>query len=668
MADKRRAAPGKGYWGKICFVDLSSGEAVFEEQEDLMHERFLSGVGLGAKVFWDRMKPACDALGPENLLGITTGLLTDTRSVFTGRFTVVGKSPASKGWGDANCGGYFAPSLKRCGVDAVFFSGRSERPVYVLMNDESAQILDASDLWGKDTLETEAALRDRHGKGAQVACIGPAGEKLSFIAGIGTDYGRMAARSGLGAVMGSKNLKAVVVAGKKRIGTADEDRMRSLTESFRARIRDPKIVSRLFNDQILSLYGWFLGKKIYNKQMAFTWRWLLRGFGTPALVPLCAQSGDSPIKNWGGAVTPDFPYGKHSKVGMNAVHAVEYKKYGCYSCPVRCGGHVTVRRGDEIIERMHKPEYESICAFGPMLLNDDLFTICRLNDMANRAGMDTISLGGTMAFAVECFENGIISKNDADGLELRWGNAGAIVRLAGMIINRIGIGDVLADGVKPAAERLGGGAEKYAVHCGGIEAPMHDPKYDEGWLPTYHCEPSPARHTVACDQYLDLQRLDRQFKRAAEPDTSPEAHARLLAVSSYYKMLVDCAGACLFGTQVGGDIPLCEWMNAATGWELSNDEYLVVGERVKQLRHAFNLREGINPVRDYRPHPRTVGTPPLPSGPLKNVSLDVDARAAEYYHAHEWDLRTGIPTLAKLKELGLHEVIEVFYPDHGGVS
>jgi aldehyde:ferredoxin oxidoreductase len=355
---------------------------------------------------------------------------------------------------------------------------------------------------------------------------------------------------------------------------------------------------------------------------------------------------------------------------MKAIRSREIKKYGCFSCPIRCGGHVSLSDGPYKIEKMHKPEYETINAFGPMLLIDDVHVIFKLNDMVNRGGIDSVSCGGVLAFAIECFENGLITKEDTGGLELRWGAGEAAIELTRMIIDREGLGDTLADGVKKAAERIGKGAEQYAVHCGGVEVPMHDPKFDWGLGFTYGGEPAPGRHSVSCKQFLDMQGLGKKFNRArtypapkkGEKAGPYDKKAHRIAVGSLYKMLIDCTGACLFGTQVGGNIPLCEWMNAATGWKLANDDYLERCERVALLRHAYNIREGIDPKRDFRPHPRVYGDPPLKEGPLKNITLDLDAMAESYHKANRWDLKTGAPDLNRLKELGLNEVIEVLYP------
>lgn len=663
---------GRGFWGRILNIHLGSRRLEYEEIGDDVYGKFIGGIGLGAKVLWERMKPGVDPLGPENMLGFTTGLLTDTGSLFTGRFMVVGKSPATNGWGDANCGGYFSPFLKRCGIDAVFFQGQSESPAYLLVNDEGAEIKDGSDLWGLDTMETEKRLKDRHGARAQVACIGPAGEGLSFMAGVVNDQGRIAARGGLGAVMGSKKVKAIVAVGTQRIGVIDSKRVQELSRQFLKRIEKGQRLKPFLGDRLLGIMGLITRKsRLYPRQPADLWRLLLSKYGTAGITALSAESGDSPVRNWGGVGYRDFPLSRSKKIGPEAVLQYEVKKYGCYSCPLHCGGIVKVTDGPYPIEEMHKPEYESLCALGTLLLNEDLPSIFKINDLVNRAGMDTISCGGVLAFAVECFENGLLTKSDTDGLELRWGNAPALVALTEKIIKREGLGDLLADGVKKAAERIGKGSERFAVHCGGMEAPMHDPKFDPGYGISYSCEPTPGRHTISSYQFLDLQFLEKKFKRAGKVPALTTYHQKYnyenrgeaVAIDSFYKMLVDCAGACLFGTQIRGDIPLCEWMNAVTGWDLSNDDYLQIGERVEQLRHAFNIREGLNPQKDFRPHPRLYGDPPLPKGPAKGVTLDMEKLTRSFYQAMHWDLETARPEKDYLKDLGLDEVVSVLYSD-----
>lgn len=671
MTNEKAPREGRGYVGRILSVDLTERSATREEVPAASYERYLSGVGLGARILWERMPAGADVFGPDNLLGLVTGLLTDTGSLFTGRFLAVGRSPQTGGWGDANCGGHFSPYLKRCGVDGVFFRGVSEHPVYLFVDERTAELRDARDLWGLDAVEAEQALRARHGERCQVAVIGQGGERRSYIAGICNDGGRIAARGGLGAVMGAKNLKAVVAAGRSRVGVVDRDRMTALTRAFKDRVSPHQRVQQLLGDRMLGLTG-RLNRlaPILPRQPADLWRQLLFRYGTPALTAMSAESGDSPIRNWGGSGPHDFPLSRAQRIGAEAVIACETEKYGCYSCPLSCGGHVRMEGGPWPVERMHKPEYETLCALGGLLLNADLPSIFKANDLCNRAGIDTISCGGVVAFAMECFEAGVLTVADTDGLVLRWGDGAAMVHLVEKIVRREGIGEVLADGVKPAAARIGRGAERFAVHCGGVEAPMHDPKFDPGQAVSYGCDPTPGRHTIAAYQYLELQVLEKQFSRVRKLPLLALQRSKYrfddkvgnLAADTFYKMLVDGCGACLFGTQVGADLPLVDWCNAATGWDRSPDDYLRAGERIHQLRHAFNVREGLNELRDFRPHPRVLGHPPPERGPSRGVRLDLDAMGRAFYEALHWNPEDGRPDPAWLASLGMADVAAALAP------
>jgi aldehyde:ferredoxin oxidoreductase len=426
-------------------------------------------------------------------------------------------------------------------------------------------------------------------------------------------------------------------------------------------------MNRVLGDTLLGATGWLTRvNPIAPRQPADLWRLMLARFGTPALTAMSCESGDSPVKNWGGSGAGDFPLRRSQKLGAEAVLRHQIKPYGCFSCPLRCGGIVELKDGPWPTEAMHKPEYETLCAFGALLLNDDLGSIFRINDICNRAGIDTISTGATVAFAVECFEAGLLTLEDTDGLELRWGASQAIVTLVERIIDRQGVGDLLADGVQRAAARIGKGAERFAVHAGGMELPMHDARFDPGYAATYTCEPTPGRHTISAFTYLELQVLEKQFSRAPRlppiafkrSKGNPTGKGEMLAVDSWYKMLVDVAGACFFGTQVGGPLPLVDWFNAACGRALAADAYLEIGERIHQLRHAFNVREGINPARDCRPHPRMIGAPPLGTGPHKGTTLDADGFIREYYRAMHWDLATGRADREHLERIGLREALE----------
>jgi aldehyde:ferredoxin oxidoreductase len=365
--------------------------------------------------------------------------------------------------------------------------------------------------------------------------------------------------------------------------------------------------------------------------------------------------GDMPIKNWDGVGYKEFPIESSSKGSDDNVIKYQKKRYSCQSCPLGCGGIIEIKKGKYKGEEGHKPEYETIGSFGGMLLQDDFDAIVEINEMCNRAAIDTISTGAVVAFATECFENGIIDTTTTGGLQLGWGKTEEVVQLVDLIIRREGFGDILADGVKRAAEKIGNGSEKYAVHAGGQELPMHDPRLDPGFAIAYECEPTPGRHTVSCYLYASLFGLEKRFPAAGRMVKSARGRAmkdvRRFAAGTYYMQLLNCGGMCLFGA-ITSQLPVVEYMNAVTGWGLSADDYLKTGERILNLRKAFNMREGI--VYDgLQIHERAIGTTPLKEGPLKGKQVELAVLMDEFYQTVGWNRALGGPTPEKLEELGL---------------
>ncbi|OGP60062.1 MAG: hypothetical protein A2V67_08875 [Deltaproteobacteria bacterium RBG_13_61_14] len=662
----------KGYMGKVMWVDLTNGTIKREDVPDEVYRKFLSGYGLGAKMLFDRINPGIDPLGPENILGFCSGLLTGVGSVFTGRFEVVAKSPLTGGWGDANCGGDLSPAIKKAGVDAIFFTGISPKPVYLVVDGDKAELKDAARVWGKDAVETEELIRKQLGDDKakfKLATIGPAGEKKALIAGISNDRGRYAARSGLGAVMGSKKLKALAVKGEQKIEGANPEAIKTLTKEFQKGLKSADFLGKVLSSRIVNIAGIMTRvSPLATAQPGTLWCQILKKFGTAGITAMSSESGDSPVKNWGGSGHHDFPLARASKIGDDAAIKYQVKKYGCYSCPISCGGICEVKEGPYPLSETHKPEYETLCAFGAMCLVDDLQAIYKLNDLCNRGGVDTISCGAVCAFAIECVENGILTKQDVGGLDLGWGKAEALIKLTEMIIARQGIGDVLADGVKRAAKKIGKGAENFAMHAGGQELPMHDPKLDPGYGLAYEVEPTPGRHTIASGTWQELMLVHRYSKdadkvkqmKSHKERLSPRGKAKNQAVNSKVLQLANGSGVCLFGLGCGPKFPLYEYLNAAAGWSLDEDQFLLIGERIETLRHAFNVREGIT-RKDMKMQGRASGNPPLPRGPHKGVTLDMDTMAKEFYQEFGWDFESGKPSKERLEKLGLDEVIKEFY-------
>ena len=645
----------KGYIGKVLVVDLGTGTVRTETIPDNVYENYLSGLGLGAYLLFQWIPPEADPLGPDNVLGFMSGLLTGTGSFFTGRWTVVGKSPLTGCWGDANCGGNFSPAIKRCGYDGIFFKGVSEHPVYLFADGARAELRDASALWGKDTIETETALLAEGGPGSRVACIGPAGEKLSLIAGISNDGGRMAARSGLGAVMGSKRLKAVVLNGKRRIGVHDRAEMKRLSQKCN---RWVQFQPPLSSGSVFPYLGAMM--RVLPTQMAMDgllYKFFLRKWGTVSMNQTSIEMGDSPIKNWKGS-NVDFGPGRSRSVNPDAITDRERVKYHCYSCPLGCGGKCSMTGK---YTETHKPEYETVLALGGLCMNEDAESLFYLNELLNRAGMDTISAGGTVAFAIECYEQGLLTKEDTGGLELTWGNGPAIVALVEKMVRRDGIGDVLADGSKAAARRLGKGSEQYAMHVGGQEAGMHDGRNDPGFNVHYAVEPTPGRHTLGAQLYYEMFQLWKTVKGL--PRATPlyfkgrkyradAEKAVTAAACSKFMSLANAAGFCLFGLMLGSKrIPSFAWMNAATGWNKTPEQYLEIGARIQTLKQAFNIRQGVDP-RSIKVPDRMLGRPVLAQGANKGRTMDLDTMRSDYWRQFGWDPETGRPGDAAVRPLG----------------
>jgi len=606
-----------GYMGRLLFVDLTSGTLEEETLTGEMRRDFMGGQGIGVRILYERMKPGADPLGPGNILGFVTGPLTGTPAITGNRFLAVGKSPLTGAWGEANSGGDFGPYLKFAGFDAVFFTGISSKPVYLALESGAAQLRDAGHLWGRDTQVTEDLLAAAHGPDCRVACIGPAGEKGSLIAAIINDKGRGAARAGLGAVMGSKRLKALVARGALHVPVAGEAEAGRLRNEWLPKLNED-------------------GEGLHK-------------YGTAIYTADYAAIGDTPVRNWTGAAAVDFPTA--ARISDEAVIAEQDLKYGCWQCNITCGGHMKTAPGRLPVS--HKPEYETLGMAGTNCMNDDLESIIRLNDICNAHGLDTISMGATIAFAIECYENEIITAEDTGGLRLQWSDGDAVVSLAGKIARRDGIGDVLADGVKRAAERLGRGAAAFAVHAHGQELPAHDPKFVPSLAVSYRMDAAPGRHTVGGAGWA----MGNGFLQ----DTRPDAHdaggfgkIHRKALSMY--QIVNASGICRFAYNSYDVQFLIDFLGAVTGREYTRDECVTTGERIATLRHLFNLREGLNPL-EFTMNPRAIGNPPLEHGPLAGITVDDRALIADYLEAMDWDPESTRPSPAKLDSLGLSSLV-----------
>nr|MBC7245503.1 aldehyde ferredoxin oxidoreductase family protein [Chloroflexota bacterium] len=651
-----------GYWGKVLFVDLSTGHLEAQTLPDEIYRQYLGGYGLGVRVLYERLPTHADPLGPDNILGFLPGLLTGTNAPFSGRFMVVAKSPLTGGWGDANGGGRFGPALRGAGYDGIFVRGIAESPVYLYVDDQYAELRDAGELWGLDTVATEEAIRHATSTDVQVACIGPAGEKRSLISGIVNDGGRIAARCGLGAVMGTKNLKAVAVRGKATLSLAHKNAFEQSVKGYRQLFRRQPARWIPIVPKFLHVFAPLL-RRLSFKPTSGPVQMIIdtyRLYGTASATALLVALEDTPIRNWTGTSVRDYPVSMAENISDEAVIRTKIKPYACHSCPLACGATIRLPDGGT----GHRPEYETLAAFGPLLMNADLDTVVACNEICNLAGLDTISTGVAVAFAVECAERGCLPPELADELDLRWGDGQAIIELTRRIAARQpGLGEWLADGVRRAAARLDPAAQEAAVHAGGQELPMHRGLYEPIVAVGYLLDPAPGRHTATLSGMTANPTIARYLKLSGLQPADRYDYAAKGAEAAVAMQVVrafDSLGLCQFSLLMG-EPPVLDWLRAATGWDVDELDLLRIGRRIQALRHAFNAREGISPKQVTLPA-RERGEPPLEVGPLAGVTLDTEAMSKSYFEIMGVDPVTGWPLPETVKTLGLKAVLYNPYP------
>jgi aldehyde:ferredoxin oxidoreductase len=599
------------YAGKVLFVDLTRGSLREETLAENIYREFIGGNGLGVRVLYERMKARIDPLGPENILGFVVGGLTGTLAPGSGRHMLVTKSPLTGTWAESNSGGTFGPELKTAGYDAVFFSGISPNPVYLLLKDGKAMIRDAAGIWGKDAYETQDLLQQEFGDSRlKIACIGPAGEAMSLLGGIVSERGRIAARNGVGAVMGSKKLKAIAVkGGVKTIKPANPEEFNKAIQQFLAIIKANE----------------------YAKGLAAA--------GTGKDISLLVSMGNTPLKNWQLSGLEALP----TITNLDGGNMDKYKvsSYGCYACPISCGAIIKQKEGPFAIkDEMHRPEYQSLAALGGMLMNDNLEAVIKANDICNRYGIDTMGVGGTIAMAMECYEKGLLTIKDTDGIELTWGNAEAIVALVEKIARREGFGAVLADGTQKAAERIGKGADQYAVAIRGKSLAYHDPRLSPSLGTANIADANPAHH-------MDSQ-ITAMLSDGARIGSDPALQAQKLnpfasyAIGSAYHQLLNASGLCSLYTVATTPPPIAELIAGACGWDFGWEEALIAGRRILTLRQAFNAREGLTPDQFE-----------LPKRIASTSTVDYEALRKGYFNEMKWDVQSGKPSIEALSGLGL---------------
>jgi aldehyde:ferredoxin oxidoreductase len=644
----------KGMNGKILWIDLTTRTFTEEEPGEAIYKAWLGGYGFGVYYAYKTIKPRCDPLGPGNMLGFCPGMFTGSAAPISGRCAVVGKSPKTGGWNDSSIGGFLGMAIKKAGYDAIFIKGASKTPVYISLGNGKKEILDAQDIWGLDTEETDKALKAKHGTDARTCSIGKAGENLSLMAGIACDGGRMAARGGMGAVAGSKHLKALCLHGTTRIEYWDGKAIVDLAKEYNKRINrnETDLGAKMATSMAPKMAGLVRTLKIELAQNHAIGCRVFKNWGTAFATHVQIAIGDTPIQNFKGTYL-DYPFQVAQHFTTDGLDKWITGHQGCFGCPMQCG-HV-MKVPELGLERTHRPEYETLASFGALLLNRDILTVIQANDFLNRAGMDSISAGVTCAFVAECCERGILAKKDfeckeyPDGFLPAWGKADWILPLLHMIVNREGIGDLLAKGVAEAAKVINKGTEAFAMAINGQEIPMHDPRKYHGLATTYIADPTPARHTAAALDFYSMGQLNDfvdgfAFNLSKKGRINGEEHARF----SMFMQSVNALGLCEFSCYFE-KYPMFELIKAVAGWDLVPADVLGIGQRIQVLRHMFNAREGA--IRYDLPK-RAMGIPPMEKGPLAGVSMNVQDTMKHYY-ATMGLAENAIPKKETLEKLGL---------------
>jgi len=606
-----------GYVGKIAYVDLSREKVEVRDlkQEDV--DMFLGGIGLATKIIVEEIPdPKIDPFSPENVLVFMTGPLTGTPVYGSGRYVVAAKSPLTMAWGEAHASGYWGVELKKAGFDGIVIKGRASTPVYLYVHDGSIEIRDASKIWGLDTFETDEYIKKELGdQSVRVAAIGPAGERLVRIACIVSDIQpngpRVAGRTGMGAVMGSKNLKAIAVKGSGKVLVKDAQRVSSILSRLL-----PSIMSSP-TAQILAAYG------------------------TAGEVEEFYEYGDMPIKNF---TLGEFD-GYRNITGQNfREQKIVVDTYGCWACPIRCWKIVEVDG-----RRMRAPEYETIASLGSLLMIDDPRFIVKANELCNRFGIDTISTGVTIAWAMELFERGILTKDDTGGMELRWGDKEAVLKLVEMIGRREGFGKILGEGCRQASKIIGRGSEEFCMHVKGLEVPMHDPRAFKGMGLQYATSNIGASHMQGTVFRIEQGQRVHDLKIYERVDRFEyRGKGWIVGTMEIWHEVLESMVLCKFV-----DIPpahVAGLYTYVTGIKKLVPDLLKIGKRIFTLQRLFNVANGIGRKDDTLPKRFLVE--PLKEGGAKGQVVELEPMLREYYEFMGWD-ENGIPKKEIVEELGL---------------
>ena len=613
--------------GKILRVNLTSGTITSENLNPDWARQTLGGAGLATRYLFELTSPGIDPLGAENVLIFMTGALTGTASASASRYSVVAKSPQTNIWGQSNSGGFFGPALKWSGFDGVIFEGVSPEPVYLSIQNGAAELRKASHLWGLTVPDCDDQLQSEIGHPVTVACIGPGGENLVRYAAIMNNKHRAAGRTGMGAVMGSKRLKAIAVSGNRHISLHNAEKFMRVTQR-----------QREFMDESILKIGFDT-------------------FGTNMIADMVNVRGGYPTNNW--------QYGTFEQIeNVNAqaiTDQILVEAVRCYACPVACGRGTEIRQGKWKGARGEGPEYETTDTLGAMCGVDDLNAITMANYRCNEYGLDTISAGATIAFAMECYQRGILKSDQTGGVALEFGNADLVVDLVEKIGKREGIGNLLAEGTRRMAEILGSGSEHFAMQVKGLELPAYDPRAAKITGLGYVTANRGGDHMNGYIQgptFIDMPFLIVEDSTIRNPFVANPQDAHVLIDMENSLNVLDAIGGCKFmGVLVSAD-EIVDLVQAATGWDFNLDEFHRCGDRLQTMARAYGAREGLRREQDILPGRLMLD--PLPDGPAQGMVLErstLEKMKDAYYEMRGWDIATGIPTPAKLHELELDYLI-----------
>ena len=616
------------FMGTILRVNLTEGEISAETIREDWAREFVGGAGLATKYLYEEMSKGIDPLGPENVLIFMAGPLTGTASASASRYSVVAKSPLTGIWGHANSGGSFGPALKRSGYDGIIFEGAALEPVYLKIVDGQAELCAAGHLWGKNVSETEDSIQAATQERFTIASIGPGGENLVRYAAIMNNKHRAAGRCGLGAVMGSKRLKAIACAGNRPIRLAHAERFR---ETARTQID-------LLNESVL--------------KVGFD------AFGTNMISDMVNVRGGYPTRNWQEGV-----FDQIDEINAQALtDKVLVEGVNCFSCPVICGRGTRIREGKWAGHSSEGPEYETTNTLGAMCGVSDMNAITMANYLCNQYGLDTISTGSTIAFTMECYEKGILTRDDTDGLEIRFGDADLVVDLVAKIATRQGIGGLMTGGTRAMSERLGQGSEKFAMHVKGLELPAYDPRAAKICGLGYVTANRGGDHITSYIEgptFVDIPFLLVEDSSIRDPFVANPEEVKVVVDMENALTVLDATGGCKFMGILLSAEELVELITTATGWDFDVNDFRSSGERIYNLMRAFCVREGIDREKDTLPE--RLMSDPLPDGPAQGMVIDRDTLEMmkdAYYKLRGWDMATGIPTADRLRELGLDDLVD----------